>query len=97
MLPTPNPAVVYKSVPEGGLLLHTGQDVYFGLNAAGARVWELLPPKCSALNQLCSELREGFPDAEPGRLWDDVVELLDELITHELILPQVRRDRLRVG
>lgn len=91
MLPTPHPAVVYKSIEGGAVLLHTEQEVYFGLNAVGARVWELLPPQCSALDQLCGELREGFPDAAPDRLWDDVVELLDELISHELILPQMRR------
>lgn len=97
MLPMPHPAVVYKPLDEGAILLHTEQKVYFGLNPVGAHIWELLPPRCIALDQLCGELRQGYPEADPGRLWDDVVELLDDLISYDLIRPQMRRDGLRAG
>lgn len=77
-LPDVAPDVVYSSLPDGAVLLSTREEVYFGLNRTGARVWELLQ-EVETLDDLCVELREDFPDAPNGQLRKDVVELLDEL------------------
>ena len=36
-----------SAVEDGAVLLHAGQEVYYGLNAVGARIWQLLPPSDS--------------------------------------------------
>ena len=43
MLPSPAPGVLFQALPDGAVLLDTRSEVYFGLNAVGARVWQLLP------------------------------------------------------
>jgi hypothetical protein len=53
--PETQPAVLCQTVAEGAILLHTEHEHYFGLNAVGAQVWELLPPTCSDLAELCDE------------------------------------------
>lgn len=95
MLPVPHPAVVYEPVDGGAILLHREQEVFFGLNAAGAKVWQLLPPECVVLDQLCREVERAFPGTDAGVIWDDILELLDALVAHELILPRLspRSDR----
>jgi hypothetical protein len=85
-LPKHNPAVLCQAVAEGALLLHTKREVYFGLNVVGAQIWELLPPKCSELAELCAELERRYPNAEPEGLRSDVTELLDALAAQELLL-----------
>ena len=84
-LPTANARVVFCPVEEGAVLLSTEDEVYFGLNHVGARVWQLLPPKSESLEDLCAALAEEFPDAPPEEIRPDVLALLEELETHGLV------------
>lgn len=86
MLPRPHPAVLFQPVPEGAILLHTEQEVYFGLNPVGVQVWELLPPTCRDLDEVCETLGRRYPDVPAEELRRDVSELLDTLATHGLVL-----------
>ncbi len=87
MLPNPRPDVIYKSVPDGAVLFDTRQEVYFGLNSVGARIWELLPPRCRTWDDLLLALQEEYPEAEVSMLREDAAELLDELGAQGLLLP----------
>jgi hypothetical protein len=62
------------------------QEVYFGLNAVGALVWQNLPPVCSDLESLCARLRETYPDVLPDVLRADVAELLAQLLESKLVV-----------
>ena len=44
MLPTRNPKIIFKALATGAVLYSPQEEVYFGLNPVGVRVWELLPP-----------------------------------------------------
>ena len=89
LLPQPNPAVVFRALPDGAVLLSTETEVYFGLNRVGARIWELLPPSTASLDELCACLEAEFPDAPDGAIRDDVTELLQALAADRLVLPLV--------
>jgi hypothetical protein len=84
LLPVPDEAVIYKAVSDGGVLLHTATEVYFGLNRVGARVWELLPPASRTFDELCPKIIADYPDAAPETVRNDVAELLSELVSHGL-------------
>lgn len=86
MLPVPNPAVIYKALPDSGVLLSTESEVYFGLNSVGARVWELLPPVHQTLETLCAELSGQYPEVPAETIRADVVELLGDLEAQGLVL-----------
>lgn len=85
MLPRPHPAVVFNSVSEGAVLLHTESEVYFGLNRVGAQVWELLP-SCDGVEELCERVGDRYPDATAEQIRNDVVELLDVLEEADLVV-----------
>ena len=51
MLPTRNPKVIFKALATGAVLYSTEEEVYFGLNPVGVRVWELLPPAHQTLDE----------------------------------------------
>ena len=87
MLPIANPGVICKSVPDGAVLFSTTDEVYFGLNEVGARVWELLPPATRTLDELCAAVQRHYPDVALGTIRTDVMELLDELASQGLVLP----------
>lgn len=86
MLPRPHPAVVFRSVSDGAVLLHTEDEVYFGLNVVGSRVWQLLAPECTELDDLCARLAQGYPEVDPAVLRADVAELLDQLVESKLLV-----------
>lgn len=75
-LPTPNPAVVFRALPDGGVLFLTTDEVYFGINPVGAFIWEQLPPVCATLEALCDAVCARFPDAPADQVRADVEELL---------------------
>jgi hypothetical protein len=88
MLPTRNEAVIYRSLSEGGVLFSLTDEVYFGLNAVAAEVWEMLPPATHmSLDSLCGELAVRHPEVPPGELRADVIDLLDSLLSFGLLLP----------
>lgn len=86
-LPVPNPDVVFQPMPEGAVLLSTSDEVYLGLNQAGARIWELLT-LAGSLAELCTELSERYPDVPAARLRADAQELLAQLEKARLVLPR---------
>ena len=86
MLPVANPAVIFKAMSDGAVLFDPGAEVYFGLNEVGARIWELLPPACNALDELCAHLVARYPEVPEATLRQDVAELLDALAQQGLVI-----------
>lgn len=85
MLPLPNPQVIYRPLSEGAVLYATAEEVYYGLNAVGARIWECLPPAHDTLEALCAALEREYPEVSPAELRSDVLELLAALETQQLV------------
>jgi hypothetical protein len=79
VLPTRNPKVIFKALATGAVLYSTEEEVYFGLNPVGVRVWELLPPAHQTLDQVVRVLATEFPDVDEDVIRADVAELLDDL------------------
>ena len=86
MLPTRNPKVIFKALATGAVLYSTEEEVYFGLNPVGVRVWELLPPASRTLDDICRVLAAEYPDVGEDVIRGDVAELLDELAKMGLVL-----------
>ena len=86
MLPRPHPDVLFRTVSDGAVLLHVREEIYFGLNEVGSRIWQLLPPECADLEDLCARLAESYREVPPEVLRADVVELLAQLEQHQLVV-----------
>ena len=86
-LPTPAPNVIFRRLPEGGVIYSTSSEIYFGLNDVGARIWELLPPASETSADMCSALERAFPDATTALIRRDVTRYLDELVANALVVP----------
>ena len=86
MLPRPHPGVLFKTVSDGAVLLHVEEEVYFGLNDVGARIWQMLPPACTDLDDLCAQLSVVYTEVAPEILRADVLELLGQLEANQLVV-----------
>jgi hypothetical protein len=86
-LPTRNPKVIFKALATGAVLYSTVEEVYFGLNPVGVRVWELLPPVHQRLDDVVRVIASEYPDAPEPMIREDVSELLAELATLGLVVP----------
>lgn len=84
MLPTANPSVIFQKLDEGAALFTPETEIYFGLNAVGALVWELLPPRTDSLDALCAIVSATYPDVPPSTIRTDVAELLEQLVAEGL-------------
>ena len=83
-LPHPSPSAIFKELDEGGVLLSTTDEVYFGVNPVGARIWSLLPPVTRTFGELCSSLQQQYPDAGPDLIRADAQEFLEALVASGL-------------
>jgi len=75
--------VLYKDVAGEAVLLDLATETYFGLNAAGARCWQLLttaPSVRDAFEVLVEEY-----DVAPDELRRDLDALIDELLERGLL------------
>jgi Coenzyme PQQ synthesis protein D (PqqD) len=77
-LPLPHQSVVFQTVSDGAVLLNPTEEVYYGLNSVGVRIWQLLPA-ASDLDDLCARLGMEYPEVEPEVLRTDAVELIEAL------------------
>jgi hypothetical protein len=87
VLPTRNPKIIFKALETGAVLYSPDEEVYFGLNPVGVRVWEMLPPAQQHLDDVCRLLAAEYPDAGEEVIRADVTELLDELAKLGLVVP----------
>lgn len=83
---TVNEQVVFKEIDGEVVLLDIERGTYFGLDAVGTRVWQTLMDHGLARPAL-ARLLEEF-DVEADVLESDVIRLLCELRTNDLIRPQ---------
>jgi len=83
-LPYPSPSAIFKELDEGGVLLSTTDEVYFGVNPVGARIWALLPPVSKTFGELCGALEQQYPEAGSERIRIDAQEFLEALIASGL-------------
>ena len=85
-LPHPSPSAIFKELDEGGVLLSTTDEVYFGVNPVGARIWALLPPVSRTFGELCAALEQHYPDAGAERIRIDAQTFLDALASSGLVV-----------
>lgn len=85
-LPHPSPSAIFKELDEGGVLLSTTDEVYFGVNPVGARIWSLLPPASRTFGELCDELERLYPDAGSERIRTDAQEFIEALVASGLVV-----------
>jgi hypothetical protein len=79
-----HPDVVCREIEGEAVLLHLGTGIYFGLNAVGTRVWQLLEAAQDApaiVDTLAAEY-----EADRETIARDVGELLAALAGRQLIL-----------
>ena len=86
-LPTPKPDVVFKPLEEGAVLLSTVEEVYFGVNPIGARIWRLLPPVTSTFGELCATLFEEHAAVDREQIRRDVRKFIDDIVANRLATP----------
>lgn len=86
ILPRPHPAVMFREVSDGAVLLQMEEEIYFGLNSVGARIWQLLPPACTSLEDMCARLGSVYPEVPAEALKADVTELLEQLREAKLLM-----------
>jgi hypothetical protein len=64
-------------------ILNLKSGVYFGLNTVGASIWKLIQEPRS-VNEIRDALVQEY-DVEPGKCEKDLLALLEELLSKELI------------
>ena len=84
-LPRARADVIFQTVPDGAVLLATGNEIYYGLNEVGAEIWTLLVDGSASLESLCTQLAQRYPDVPMATLRDDVLELLADLAAAGLV------------
>jgi hypothetical protein len=84
MLPSPHPLVIFQPLDDGAVLFAPETELYFGLNAVGARIWELLSEARYTIEEICLRLGEMYPGVAPEVIRADVEDLLRQLVTEGL-------------
>lgn len=80
LLPKPADSSIFRTLPEGGVLFSTASEVYFGVNAVGARIWSLLPPISRSFNELCATLAAEYSDVGEDIIRNDARDFIEHLI-----------------
>lgn len=79
-LPTPSASVIFKPLDDGGVLLSTADEVYFGVNGVGARIWSLLPPVTRTFAEMCTLLAREYPDVDIERIRRDALDFVNDVV-----------------
>lgn len=79
----PSDSVLYQEVGGEAVLLDLASETYFGLNAVGTRIWQLLLEDPSLLS-VYDSLRNEY-DVTPSQLQDDLLQLVGQLADAGLV------------
>lgn len=76
--------IAYRAYGDGsgGVLLDLDTSLYFGVNAIGALVWDLIGSG-TELSRIVGELEQRFDS--PPNLAEDVAEFIEELTARNLV------------
>lgn len=85
-LPIASPEVICRPLPDGAVLFSARDEVYFGLNAVGVRVWELLAAPDASFDGVCAAIHASYPDAPIEVIRGDVRELLEDMMAAGLVV-----------
>ncbi len=80
----PAAQVIAKVVGDELVLLDLERGVYYGLNEAGARIWQLLA-EGGSIAVVAARMAEEF-DVAPEEVERDVLALVEELRERELVV-----------
>jgi hypothetical protein len=78
-----SPAVVFRQLEDGAVLLDLESGVYFGLDEVGTRIWALLLERGTPA-AVCEAMLDEF-EVEPAVLAADVLRLVSELQQNGLL------------
>jgi hypothetical protein len=79
----PAPDVLFTDLGEEAVLLDLKSGTYFGLNAVGSRIWQLIAIQ-APLGTIRDTLLAEY-DAQPGLIWHDIEVLVGELLRRGLL------------
>jgi hypothetical protein len=79
-----NPSVIYRELGGEVVLLNLQSGVYFGLDAVGSRVWQLLV-QSREVDEVCAMLLDEY-DVNAETLRADVDRLVGELSDKGLVM-----------
>jgi hypothetical protein len=85
----PSPDVVFRELDAESVVLDLSSGRYFGLNAVGTRVWQLIG-EGQAVDRLIKTVA-GEYDADETTIARDVLALLEDLKTRGLIVEPPER------
>lgn len=80
----PAPGILASQLGGEAVLLDPEGGTYYGLNAVAARFWAFLETGAGALGDFHKRLLSEY-EVEPGRLWGDLVELVERLWEEGLV------------
>ncbi len=79
-----NPRVLCRAVEDEAVLLDLDAGQYYGLNAVGYRIWDLLSEDC-AVASICDALLQEF-EVSPEAIRPDVDAFIEALLAKRLLL-----------
>jgi coenzyme PQQ synthesis protein D (PqqD) len=79
-----NPSVIYRELSGEVVLLNLQSGVYYGLDAVGSRVWQLLMDS-RGIDDVCATLLDEY-DVSAAALRADVERLVGELTDKGLVI-----------
>lgn len=79
--------MVFRRLDGGAVVLQGTEEIYYGLNDTGARIWELLSA-CATCDQLYERLSVESPGVDAATIRADAQALIAELLEFGLLVPR---------
>jgi len=77
-----NPEIVFSEIDDEVVMMSTDFEKYFGMEACGARIWELLGQE-TTFAEMCEQLIKEF-DVEPKECTEQTRAFVTDLCENEL-------------
>jgi hypothetical protein len=81
-----HPSVIARELSGETVLLNLESGIYYGLDAVGTRIWQLLVQGCTIAG-VCETMVEEY-DVAPDLLREDVVRLVGDLRERGIVTPR---------
>lgn len=80
-----NPAVAFTQIDDDLVMMGPKDNLFYGVNAVGAKIWSLLECEALSLNEICERIKMDY-DVTEAQCVEDSMQFVDAMIEQNMFV-----------
>jgi hypothetical protein len=79
-----NPDVAFTQIDDDLVMMGPDDNLFYGVNATGTKIWSLLEFKVLSLNEICEGIQQDY-DVPEAQCIDDAMQFVQAMVEQNML------------